>query len=391
MKVRLLLLVLTVTVLSACATQSVDNENQASTADSQKTKLCKDDQIARAAFDIGSSSTKLLVACVFETQDINKNKYRIAKQPKPIKKKRDVEYAEDLRQNENSFSPEIEKDGKETLKKLYEEASALGATEFLGVTTRAFRKARNADEVLRNFNEDLPLKIKKASQKTEGELELRAVADLLNIDLADIHLVWGIGSNSMQLTFATQEGLNAPMIHSFPGGFASETFIEAFCKKQTNCSSNKLDYPIEQSDIDSAGAEAAKKAVNKIDAEVTDRSKNKKIYAVGSTIEYSPLNTPHPENNHPKKILGPDQSKCFEFEGFTPAKAQCFVGELAEKKKQIINKLISYEDEGISNKYLDSTVSNLVLINSYVKHLDPKIVKPTGVGVAEGILVSDGW
>jgi Ppx/GppA phosphatase family protein len=374
---------LTATVLSACATQSVDNENQVSTSDSQKTKLCKDDQIARAAFDIGSSSTKLLVACVTVTNDANKNRYKIV--TKLTQHKLSVGYGKDLIKGKGKFSPQIIFEGFMVLDFLYKKAKAYGATEFRGVTTHAFRNAKNNKKVVDLFNASFPIDIKLASQTLEGELELRAVADLLNKDLADIHLVWGIGSNSMQLTYASQEGLNAPMIHSFRGGFASETFIEAFCKKQTNCSSNKLDYPIEHSDIDSASAEAAKKAVKKIDAKVTGRSKNKKIYAVGGTIEHSPINKP------PKKNLGPDQSKCFEFDGFTPAKAQCFFGELAEKKKQIINKLISYEDEGIDDKYLDSTVSNLVLINSYVKHLGPKIVKPTGVGVAEGILVSDGW
>ena len=51
--------------------------------------------------------------------------------------------------------------------------------------------------------------------------------------------------------------------------------------------------------------------------------------------------------------------------------------------------LISHNKKGIGDEHFDITVSNLVLINSYIQQLKPKLVTPVAVGVAEGILVHD--
>jgi exopolyphosphatase/guanosine-5'-triphosphate,3'-diphosphate pyrophosphatase len=144
----------------------------------------------RGAFDIGSGSTKIVVA------DVNTCKGTIDKILYEDSMK--LEYEKSLENNKGFFHKLDMLKGKLIIMGMLSKAKALGCNHFAGVATAAFRKAKNAKPFLQSLSSlNLPVSIIDSS--LEGRLAWFGAISKLR-DIPAHLLTWDIGGGSMQMT-----------------------------------------------------------------------------------------------------------------------------------------------------------------------------------------------
>jgi hypothetical protein len=118
--------------------------------------------VRRAAFDIGSGATKIEVA------DVN---LHVSIHPRAqdaiYSEKTNILLTEDLESNtEGSFSSRILGELEQVLRLFKAKAEEVGAEQFAGVATAAFRKAVNGPEFLRRMETELGIRLRIVTQAT---------------------------------------------------------------------------------------------------------------------------------------------------------------------------------------------------------------------------------
>ena len=122
--------------------------------------------LKRAAFDIGSGSTKMTIAkvdrCSGNIEEII------------FEDQASVSYKQSLYNNDNSFSKSVIEKGIKELNELKTTAEDLGATEFSALATEAFRTAKNGSQTierLENHLKQLSESIIESPEKSINQLD----------------------------------------------------------------------------------------------------------------------------------------------------------------------------------------------------------------------------
>jgi exopolyphosphatase/guanosine-5'-triphosphate,3'-diphosphate pyrophosphatase len=149
--------------------------------------------IRRAAFDFGSGSIKMQVSDV----DVSTNSIVQTH----LKTNMGVSFQGDLLSHPESkaFSAELIQKAMLAMSQLKQQAVDLGAVEFSGFSTEAFRIATNSQELFDKINKDFHVPVKLISQQEEGRLGFYTTAIMSEMDPAKI-VVWDIGAGSFQIT-----------------------------------------------------------------------------------------------------------------------------------------------------------------------------------------------
>jgi exopolyphosphatase/guanosine-5'-triphosphate,3'-diphosphate pyrophosphatase len=158
----------------------------------------------RAAFDIGSGTSKLVVAQV----DTCLQKVKQIFEEKELA----VEYKEDLDRSQGEFSKDIQRKGLAALRQLKSFAQKYNPDQYVGVATSAFRTSSNGKVFAEKIEKDFGIRVKIISQRTEAILGFLAAYPQTHLDKKEC-LVWDIGGGSMQMvmvddneTFEVYEG-----------------------------------------------------------------------------------------------------------------------------------------------------------------------------------------
>ncbi|MBS0290753.1 MAG: hypothetical protein JSS07_12050 [Proteobacteria bacterium] len=214
----------------------VDNFWLDSTSTTQVTIPYRQCLVTRAAYDIGSNSTKTMAAIV--------NVCDLSLHQVFVDSAYPVFYRQDLYQSANNeFSTRIQEKGLYALKKAKTNVEQFydtllshqhGKIQHCAVATAAFRKAQNGEYVVKNMRTTLDIPIKIISQEEEGKLAYySAMTQLQHQDVALSPIIWDIGGGSMQLTFK-EEDQDFKVLGS---DLASQTFhaliLSEFKKKNT--------------------------------------------------------------------------------------------------------------------------------------------------------------
>lgn len=172
--------------------------------------VAKNCQEVRMGFDIGSGTTKMMVAKVdFCEAKILEVLYT---ENKPISFNEDLEKSKD-----GSLSPMIIEQGLKTIGELADKAKTYKPKKAYGVATSVFRKAKNGSEVIKGYSKKLKIKLEVISQVEEasmGFISAQSLTDDKNI------VVWDIGGGSMQMW--SQAG--SSKAETYLGNLASVTF-----------------------------------------------------------------------------------------------------------------------------------------------------------------------
>ena len=147
--------------------------------------------VRRAAFDIGSGATKLLVA------DVDENSGVVVGTPL-LAVERPLAFKADSQANRGRLSDGICEMGLELMRSLSREARALGAHEACGIATEVFRTAPNGLEYLESIRAACGVRVRVLSQSDESRLGL-ATAEALCGGAGGHIISWDSGGGSFQI------------------------------------------------------------------------------------------------------------------------------------------------------------------------------------------------
>ncbi len=307
-----------------------------------------DETIRRACFDIGSGSTKMVVADV----NVNKNIVNVIYEESEA-----VAYKQDLDKSKNKkFSLDIQNQGLLMLAKMKEVALEKGAKQFAGVATEAFREALNGQEFADNITRRLGIYVTIITQREEAMIGFAAGIAGEEKKLEEI-VVWDIGGGSMQIV--SQEA--AEKYEFYFGKVASKSLANYIVKNIQGKDLSKVNSPNPISEDDSMKAlQYVQEEANKVSEVLKNKIKNPNtlIIGVGGVHYYSVRNQVN-------------MGKEFTLEGVS----------------KTLNAQLNKTDSQIGGQFADTEVGNLILVKGFMETLGINKVKAKKVNNAHGILL----
>ncbi|BBM82614.1 Ppx/GppA phosphatase family protein [Candidatus Uabimicrobium amorphum] len=299
--------------------------------------------VRRAAFDIGSGSTKMVVADV----DTTTNKMTII-----YTQDEKVDYQEAL-EGQDSFSKEIRNLGTLTLATLKWTAIQKGATQFRAVATASFRTAKNGKEFADFISKVLGIHVTIITQEQEAVLGFYGALAGEDVQAQNV-VVWDIGAGSMQM-IALKD--NEHVIYK--GNLASVTFANHIIKEIQKKDGNSPN-PISSEEKEKAHKYARGVAKN-VPQAIKDKLKDGKthVLGIGGVHYYS--------------IRG--QLKMGDKYG------------ISAFSEALVYNGIGKTDADIGSKYASTEISNMILVEAFMAELGINVVKPKKVNMANGVLL----
>ncbi len=328
---RILLFSVIVFILNACSSVSPSLENKC---------------IAyRAAFDVGSATTKIKVARVDKC--LQKNEATIYKNE--IK----VPYADN--KSSGAFSPEIRNTGIIALARLKNEAINNQAEAFSGVATESFRQASDTLDFLREIKEKTGIAIKLIDQDQEAILGYLAASAAFPGRKKTV-IVWDIGGASMQMILRKNKGFIIYRGQTASISFKEKILLEILQRKPGTF---KSPNPI--------GKENLKKAIEIASAAAGGVPEN--IKTAMSEPDTVILGIGGVHNESIKKQLK-SNARYTQEELINAVKAR-----------------IELNDKDIGGHYADTEISNLILVLGFMEKLGIEEIIPVNVNLADGVLI----
>ena len=308
----------------------------------------------RAAIDIGSGSTKIAVAEVDTCQhQIRKMLYQ---QQLPVSYNDALMHAAD-----NRLPDSIIRQGLSALKQEIKQASRFHPVSIEGVATAVFRNAENGQQIIQLFNQQSSAHIRIISQQQEallGFASARAALNQSGVQKDDI-LVWDIGGGSMQMTtWDEQHGHPHPVIYQ--GKLASVTlknYIVSLLKHQP-LRPDSSPNPIGD-DAGNALKFVEVYASNDVDASLKRLIPHRKIIGIGGVHDYS---IRQQFGNKP--------------DSYTLTQLSTLAGQQVMKR-----------DDELHGDYRATDVSNLLLVEGYMRALNIPEVTLVKASLVQGLLV----
>ena len=305
----------------------------------------------RAGLDVGSGTTKMKVY-----------HYRFcAGGPASIKEvsgpncagERKVSYGEDV-ESTGKIGEQTFRRGVNALKELKSLAVKCGAQDFMGVATSAFRRAKNGQSIAERLSRSAGIVVRVISREQEAILGFRGAT--LKLGLDSKICVWDIGGGSMQIICSP----NGKKTVAYLGNVASVPFKNAIIKFQARQTSTP--NPISQKDYRYALGITQKEAAKAVSA-LGDELQKSTVVGIGGVHFYA-------------------------------------VGEALGKREYtardiraaLAGKLSKTDRELGGGEYVDTAVSNLILVEGMMKHLQIASVKALKINLTEGLASSqDYW
>lgn len=302
--------------------------------------------VTRAAFDIGSGTTKMKVASVDTCTGTIKKIYLDKGEPVPFKDQLD---------SKGILSESVTKLGVEVLTKMIQDAKKVGAKQFFAVATSAARDAKNFDAFKDRVFKKLNLKVRVIDQKEEALLGYYAVVSKVGQNQDDL-VVWDIGGGSMQMTTR-----NNNHYEIYQGQLASVTFknhIVENIQQKRSVSPN----PIGEAHYKSAFHDAKIVAKFSVPAVIKNKLKldKTKVIGIGGVHFYS--------------IGGQLNLK----------EGQFYTKDMLKKN---LSSRLSMTDQDLKSDYAQTEVSNLIMIEAFMHELNITKIEIAKINLADGLLI----
>lgn len=313
-------------------------------------KSCQEN---RLGFDIGSGSTKILVAQVDTCQ---KKILKVL-----LQDSRPVSYNEDFEKSKDgNISSILEEKGLATLKELTELARQHKPVKSSGIATSVFRKAKNGKDIIQRFSKKLKIPLTVISQEREAELGYASA--LSSIDQTDVLgqkkkvVVWDIGGGSMQMILKDDK----EKFQMYLGQLASVSFknmiIEVFQQRSIETTSSPNPIGLSRPN---AIALARAYARLHVPASFVNKDRNLIYVGVGGV--------------HAQSIKNQLQLKEMNY-------SLRDVDDLAVQQAQ-------KSDKDLSGDYRSTDVSNLLLVQGFMEALGIREVQLANASLLQGLLI----
>jgi exopolyphosphatase/guanosine-5'-triphosphate,3'-diphosphate pyrophosphatase len=306
------------------------------------TKQCV---INRAAFDIGSGSTKMTIAKV----DTCQNKIVEIL----FEDQSSVSYKQSLYDNDNSFSKEVISKGVAELKELKATAVDLGVVEFSALATEAFRTAKNGEETISKLEDETDIEIRVINQELEAKFGYLGAKIKNNFKDEDNVLVWDIGGGSMQMAYVENGEYK-----TYLGKIASVSFKETVLEKYFSASRNSPN-PLGKSKAKKSLSLARFFAHGNVPKEVKEYIKKARVFGVGGVHYYS-IRKQALKKGH---IYNQPQLR------------------MALRKRSKLS------DRKIGGKYASTDVTNIALVLGFMEALGIRKVETLKVNMSHGLFL----
>lgn len=301
--------------------------------------------LKRAAIDMGSGSTKILVAKVDKCQRRILN--IIEEKNFPFK------FKESLHLHGNRIDPKLEEKVIEKLKGFLDRLKSADIA-ISGVATEVFRQALNGKDFIRVLSHQLKIPLKVIDQEKEAHLGFWGAVGVTQKDPQKI-LVWDIGGGSMQIT--TLQGKKP---QTYLGKLASVSFKNTIVNHQGQRRGSP--NPIGLHTATWAENYATKYAQKDISQHFKTLVNKKEVLGIGGVHYYSI-----------RMQVGEVKNSVFSQYDLDNA--------ISERRDWADHKFVS--------NYKETEVSNLILVKSFMKALNIQSVKPIKVNLATGLLFDE--
>lgn len=300
----------------------------------------------RAAFDIGSGTTKMKVA------KVNPCSEEVTEWL--VSGARKVDYSESLGVDE-LFTEDVRAAGIKALLELKAEADPFQPKSWRAVATEAFRKAKNADSFLGEVKSELGFEAKIVSQVEEGRLGFQAAAPK-----GAKSLVWDIGGGSQQLSYLDENG----SLKVFRGKMGSVVFKNLVVEKVKQQDFEKVKSPNPLGKKLGNAQRLAVEGTKELSADLQKwiRSHNPAVIGVGGVHYHSVRNQLGAKEDYSLAAV-----------------------KLEARKRAFWN------DEKIGGKYASTEVTNLILVGAFMERLGIKEVKVKNADLTDALLVLKDW
>ncbi len=307
--------------------------------------------VTRAAFDIGSGTTKMKVAKVDQCEQ------KIIEML--LEKEAKVPYKEELKQSEdNLIEKHVLNRGVDALLSMKTEAQAFSPSLYIGVATSAFRTANNGELAKKIIEEKTGIKIKVIDQVTEAQIGFAAASDLVEAPLDKI-VVWDIGGGSMQMSTLTE----SKELEIYNGKVASVSFKNHIIENVQFKSLTETQTP---NPMSSADYNLARRDAFAIAALTTSRKLRDKILKEDSVI------------------IGIGGVHFYSIASNVSTNSYY-------TKDQVNNKIaenLGKTDLEIGGEYAATDLSNLVLVKGFMDALQIESVHVGNINLATGLLLA---
>jgi len=308
----------------------------------------------RAAFDVGSGSTKLKVAEVNVCANQITKILLDAKEP--------ITYSDDLAAGKplgrSGFSETIMMQGTAAIARLKAKADALHPDEYRAVATAAFREADNAESYLKQVAQKTGLEIHIISQEKEANVGFMAAVATLRSN--PLHTVsWDIGGGSMQISTEETSGFLTDLSTTASSTFKNKVLTDILHVDPLMISTPN---PLSPSQIEAARklaqTEAAKVNANirkKITAEKGEVVGLGSVHVLNVQVRVNPL-----------------------AQFYTRAELAQTVLALADKNDAALG----------GGAYASSALTDLILVLGYMDTLHIDKVNTRAINLTDGLLIS---
>ncbi len=296
-------------------------------------------EVTKASFDIGSGSTKMVVARIDRCQEKIINVLYEAS--------RAIELKDHLLKNKNYFRKDFIYHSLDQIAELKSIAQEKGASVFNAVATAAFRSAKNSKYFKNAIKERVQIEVSTINQTTEALIAFNAAKSKAKEQNL---VVWDIGGGSMQIVKARNKSKNI-----YLGKLASVSFKKEVLELlQKKSSPNPLTKPGAIRAMDYARKYAGESA-----KEIIGDIKDLYVVGVGGVHFYSIRNQTGKNPYYTQNDL---------------------LNALLERSK--------LTDKQVGGEYASTDVTNLALVLGYMQALGIERVHPMKVNMAHGILLS---
>lgn len=301
--------------------------------------------VKRAAFDVGSGSTKMVVA------EVDKCEHKLVSIL--LEAQRGVPFKEALIQaKDNNFNSDIKKKAVNALGELKKMAKDMGATDFSAMATSAFRTAGNGAVALKEISDKTKIKMRVINQETEARFGyLGALGHIKNKN--ESFMVWDIGGGSQQMTKNIDGKWNY-----YLGKIASVSFKDAVLKKYYNKNA-QTPNPLRKERALRA-LQLSKEYAKKVPVAFRDLS-DTKVYGIGGVHYYSLRN----QTKIADKIYNQED----------------LYRTLMERSQM--------NDKELGGEYSQTDVTNIALVLGHMQSLNISNVEVLKVNMAHGLLIDE--
>ncbi len=333
----------------------------------------------RMALDIGSGSTKVLIAEVdFCLQRLHKIYF---KDSKPIKIK------EQLKLNNQTIPESIQVELINVIRDWKLAHKNLKIKTYLAVATEVFRQAKNGTTTLAQITKATKIKVKLIQQTDEAKIGFYSALALSPYDSSQI-AAWDIGGGSQQLTLLNSEN----NFITYQGKMASVSFKDLVLnlKFKEEVASKNSPNPLGPLLADMALKKIEKYSRNDVPAALQKQLKTKIILGIGGVHNQSLAKqlvqnkTNVSESELPKQLPAKQTVVASE-----PEPNEVLVSYTPQDLLRLLQKQAELADPQLNSEYPETEVTNIILVLGYMNALAIPKVSLVPADLTYGLILFD--